>query len=198
MIASYLKDHQFYFDVLNDDNIPYQQKLDLPISWKKSKAKHFDVALRYIMFLYDSKSPFTKKFPNFEERKKQAMIEASSWGEVNEGWMQDVIENKDEKVLDIIVDFLKIQNDKVWSSIVSDEELFLEYTRTLMKPIESITSDKDLIQATTIKGKIREERAKVLVELEGLYEKFYNKDKDLEEVVKGKKMSPEFMARKVK
>lgn len=196
MIPDYLKEHSFYYDVINGE-VPYVDNIDVPKSWKKLKVKHLDTAIRYVVFLYDRSSPLIKKHANFEERKKSAMMHASSFGDVSESWSKDVIENKDEKVVEIILDFLKVQDDKLWLSIITHEELFLEYTKTLFKPIEMIGSDKDLVQATTVKEKIREAQSKVRMELKALYEEFYNGDKKLEEAVKGKKFSPEYLAKKV-
>jgi hypothetical protein len=193
---TFLKGHKFYWDVLDDRNLPYQSNLDLSPKLKKSKVKHFDTVLRYIMFLYDKDTPFTKKFPNFEERKRQAIIEAC-WGEVPGTVLDTIMNNKDEAVVDMIVEFLRIQDDKLWSTIITHEELFLEYTRTLFKPIEMFSSDKDLIMATTTKEKIREAQGKVRVELKALYDEFYKGDVKLEEAVRGKKFSPEYMAKKV-
>lgn len=195
MRPAYIKEHRFYWDVVNAD-VPYHDHIDVPPKWKKLKVKHLDTAIRYITFLYDVTSPLIKKYPNFEERKRAAM-DYSIEGEVSESWMEDVLNNRDDRVLEMIIDFLKIQDDKLWSSIVTNEELFLEYTKTLFKPIEMISSDKDLIQATTIKEKIREAQAKVRMELKVLYEEFYNGDKKLEESVKGKKFSPEYLAKMV-
>jgi hypothetical protein len=195
MIPQYIKEHRFYFDVINAE-VPYSTGLGLPPKWKKLKIKNFDTAVRYVMFLYDMTSPLIKKFPNFEDRKKNA-ITLAIWGEVPEKWIDDVLNNRDENVVEMIIEFLKVQDDKLWSSIMTNEELFLEYTKTLFKPIELISSDKDLIQATTIKEKIRESQAKVRQELKGLYEEFYNGDKKLEEAVKGRKFSPEYLAKRV-
>ena len=195
MIPQYLKEHKFYFDVVNAE-LPYLSSLELPQVWKKKKIKHFDTALRYIMFLYDTSSPLIKKFSNFEDRKKNAM-DCAVWGDVPLKWIVDVLNNRDESVVEMIIEFLRVQDDKLWSSIMTNEELFLEYTKTLFKPIELIASDKDLIQATTIKEKIREAQLKVRQELKGLYEEFYNGDKKLEDVVKGRKFSPEYLAKRV-
>lgn len=196
MIPTYLKEHNFYYDVINGET-PYVDNIDVPKNWKKLKVKYLDTAIRYVVFLYDRTSPLIKKHANFEERKKNAMMHASSFGEVSEQWMKDVLENRDEKVVEIILDFLKAQDDKLWLSIMTHEELFLEYTKTLFKPIEMIGSDKDLVQATTVKEKIREAQSKVRMELKALYEEFYNGDKKLEESVKGKKFSPEYLAKRV-
>jgi hypothetical protein len=196
MIPNYLKDHNFYYDVINAD-VPYSEHLDVPKKWSRLKVKNIDTAIRYVVLLYDRTSPLVKKHQNFEERKKAAMDYASSFGEISEEWMDDVIGNRDDKVIEMIIDFLKVQDDKLWSSIITNEELFLEYTKTLFKPIELISSDKDLIQATTIKEKIREAQSKVRQELKALYEEFYNGDKKLEEVAKGKKFSPEYLAKRV-
>jgi hypothetical protein len=195
MIPEYIKEHSFSFDVVNSET-PYQDHLEMPVSLRKVRAKNFDTALRYIVFLYDKTSPLVKKHQNFEERKKSAM-NLACWGEVSESWIEEVLNNREEKVVEMIIEFLKYQDDKLWSSIITNEELFLEYTKTLFKPIELISSDKDLIQATTIKEKIRESQSKVRVELKGLYEEFYNGDKKLDEAVKVKKFSPEYLARKI-
>lgn len=196
MIPQYLKDHNFYYDVINTD-VPYSEHLDIPKKWSRLKVKHVDTAIRYIVLLYDRTSPLVKKHQNFEERKKAAMDYASSFGDISEEWIDNVLSNRDDKVIEMIIDFLKIQDDKLWSSIITNEELFLEYTKTLFKPIELINSDKDLIQATTVKEKIREAQSKVRQELKALYEEFYNGDKKLEEVAKGKKFSPEYLAKRV-
>jgi hypothetical protein len=166
-------------------------------SWTDDKGKKhpnrnprnaFNKIAMYILFLYDKNSPFHKKHQDIKKKKEMAILES--------GISPELVDN--EEVLEMTVDFLMFQNDKLWTEIVVHESLFSEYTGILLKPMNE-AKDKDLVAATNAKQKTREEFSNVRVHLEKLYNEFYLGDKEvLEKANKNSKLSPESISKAIK
>lgn len=160
----------------------------------KNKREDFNGIVLYIIFMFDKRSSFNSKFLDVEKKRIAAIHEA----QLSDSLTSNVLLNDNEEIIAMIVDFLKYQNSKLWTEICVYESLFFEYANLLFKGINE-SRDKDLVSATNAKAKIREEFSSVRVQLDKLYEKFYNGDKVLEEkATEVVRFSPESVAKKLK
>jgi len=167
-------------------NKAFQEKdKDGKIIKSSNKRADFNAIVEYILLAYDKKSPLIAKFQSFEKRRDVALSESK---------MPKDLLNHDE-ITAMIVDFLMYQNDKLWTLIVTNENIFIEYIHVLNTKTSDL-SDKDVAQTLTNREKIREYLGKITTDLELLYEKFYNGDRDLQEVVEKKRVrfTPEGIA----
>lgn len=167
-------------------DIKYQIKTDDgKIIQKQNKRDLFNSIVKYILFVYDKNSPFHKRFPSLTRRREEAIIQSG---------MPEELMTHDE-IVSMIIDFLVYINDKLWSVICTNENLFVEYMSILNSDLDNFNSDKDLVSTIQAKEKVRESLEKVMNSLEAYYDKFYNGDKDLQEIVSKKpRLTPEKMS----
>lgn len=155
---------------------------------KRNKKSDFNSIIRYILFVYDKKSPFHKKFNNISAKKQNAI----NFSGINESLL------KHDEVIEMIIDFLLYQNDKLWSVICTNENLFTEYMTVLNTKLENFNSDKDIVETLTKKEKVRGFFEKLCSDLDVQYDTFYNGDKDLQEdTQKKRRLTPETVSRKL-
>jgi hypothetical protein len=193
MIAEFIKKSNFCFDINNADPesdyiITFPQMAQIP-SWHDCLKPEFNSLVRFILYLYDKGSAFREKFRDFEVRKQNAIIEAGAEGLG--------LEEYSDEVIVMISDFLRYQNDKLWTLICINESIFQEYNEILMTKLDKVNNDKDLITAVTTKEKVREYMDKTRRDLETYLTEFYADDKQAEE--KHQKMvrfSPESISKK--
>ncbi len=207
-LATFIKEAKFTFDISNpslDLRLCDTRMEEIP-SWKDYPSKKYDYEddsgkkvrnknprnafngiVLYIVFLYDKKSPFHKKFQDTKKKKEEVIRESGISVDID-----------NEEVLDMSVDFLMYQNDKLWTEICVHESLFAEYTGILLKPMNE-SKDKDLIAATNAKQKTREEFSSIRVKLESLYLEFFGGDKELlEKAQKTSRFKPENIGRVIR
>lgn len=155
---------------------------------KGNKKEDFNSIVRYILFLYDKKSPFHKKFNSIETKKANAILYS--------GIKEELIEH--DEVIDMIVSFLVYQNSKLWSVIMTNERLFIEYLTILNTKLENFNSDKDIVETLTKKEKVRGFLETLCNDLDSQYERLYGGDKELMENTQKKvRLSPETVSKKL-
>lgn len=175
-------------------------KLQLDKDADKVKSK-LDKTIRYILLMYDVNSPMRAYYPDLEQRKTVAADMAGfDWG-VDD--MEEVFEFKlkvedaivpNDDLLNMIMEFLKYQNNWVWTMIVSNSEAFYEYNRRVMMPVEG-TRDKDILQAINIKTQIMSSQDDIYQRLQRYYRDLSGGDTVLEDAVKvRKRLRPEEIA----
>lgn len=175
-------------------------KLQLDKDAEKVKSK-LDKTVRYILLMYDVNSPMRAYYPDLEQRKTAAADMAGfdwdteSMEEIFEFKIQQeesVVPNDD--LLNMIMEFLKYQNNWVWTMIVSNSEAFYEYNRRVMMPVEG-TRDKDILQAINIKTQIMTSQDDIYQRLQRYYRDLSGGDTVLEESIKvRKRLRPEEIA----
>lgn len=155
---------------------------------KRNKKSDFNSIIRYILFLYDKRSPFHKKFNSIETKKANAIIHS--------GIDEKLIEH--DEIISMIVSFLVHQNDKLFSVICTNERLFSEYMQILNTRLENFNNDKDIVETLTKKEKVRGFLETLCNDLERQYDKFYGGDKQLlENVEKKVRLSPESISKRL-
>lgn len=146
--------------------------------------------LSFLLFLYSPDSPVNKRYGiTLMERKSQALM-LSGFGHLRTkkgDWPADVvtylIELRNDTVIAMIVDYLKLLNQEAWTQMKVLEQELEEAVRLRLRPVSSI-DDKATLQAADIKTKLRNESAVMIEKLKYFSRVFYG-DAHMEEL-KGK------------
>lgn len=161
-----------------------------------------DRMVRYVLLMYDRKSPMREYYPDLAKRKEfcAAMagydIEKEDMGplfdfRVKTG--EDTFETNEE-MLSMIVSYLKYQNNYLWAMVVNNEQAFYEFSKRVMVPVEG-GKDKDMLQAVDIKNKLMEAQDNIVQRLEKYMRELTGGDDNLAgELGKRKGVSPESIA----
>lgn len=156
-----------------------------------------DKMLRYVLLMYDVNSPLRQHYPELGKRKEfAASIAGYDLMKDNVVALFDFKINDEphEELLNMIMNYLKYQNNWVWSMIVSNEQAFYEYNRRVMMPVEG-NKDKDILQAINIKTQIMTSQDEIYQRLQKYYRDLSGGDSSLEEAITIKKrLRPEEIA----
>lgn len=156
-----------------------------------------DKMMRYVLLMYDVNSPLRQHYPELGKRKEfAASIAGYDLMKDNVVSLFDfkIDDEPHEELLDMIIKYLKYQNNWVWSMIVSNEQAFYEYNRRVMMPVEG-NRDKDILQAINIKTQIMTSQDEIYQRLQKYYRDLSGGDVNLEEAITIKKrLRPEEIA----
>jgi hypothetical protein len=86
----------------------------------------------------------------------------------------------------MIFDYLKHQNNHVWTEICTTEQELDEYTRLRLNPVAD-EKDKDTLTAAEKKDKLRNFCKAMIKDLEEYYNKFFQDHEDVKQKVKSEK-----------
>tara|TARA_R110002012_G_scaffold226193_1_gene398285 strand:+ start:929 stop:1525 length:597 start_codon:yes stop_codon:yes gene_type:complete len=153
-----------------------------------------DQMIAYVLYMYDQNTPMKEQFPDLKIRKEQSAI-LSGYDLVKDNEkLHDIFFFQSSKLVDMVDEFLRKQNNRIWSMIVSNEQTFFEYQTKLLSPVEG-DRDKDILQALQIKSKIMDDLNTINDRLDSYYMKLYGEDQELLKVIKAdKRLTPEFIA----
>lgn len=151
-----------------------------------------DSLLRYMIIVYDPKSPLFRDERDLNYRKSQA-AELAGFDMEDEQLLIAVYESHYPLFADLIVRYLtRFGRSREWAAICAFEFAFWESIRKLMEPISGKTSKEEL-ESVQKKSAIKEEIDKDIKRLDELYRKFLGEDEDLEKKVK-QRLRPELVA----
>lgn len=161
-------------------------------SWWESNRNDKDKVIRYIILMYDKGSPLIKKLTNLDSRKR----EASSIAGFNQDdpSLKAYKEFQDQEFTDMVVEFLIYQNNYTWTMLVSNEQTFYEFQKTLLQESSMIRNDKDKISAIASKAKLMEESDKIVERINAYYKQVFTEEKVIE-TAKRIASSPEEIAK---
>lgn len=192
-------------DIFNKDDFnkmifnPFNIKGSIKKKYPKLKMfKTFDSAndsmIKYVLYMYDQNTPLKEQFPDLKIRKEQAAILSGFSLMKDNEKLHDVFFFLSDQLVDMVDEFLRKQNNRIWSMIVSNEQTFFEYQTKLLSPVEG-DRDKDILQALQIKSKIMDDLNIINDRLDSYYMKLYGEDQELLKVIKAdKRLTPEFIA----
>lgn len=178
---------------------PFKVKRPLKKAFPKMKMfKSFELAddqmIAYVLYMYDQNTPLKEQFPDLKIRKEQAAILSGYSLTKDDKFLHDLFFFISEKLVQMVDEFLRKQNNRIWSMIVSNEQTFFEYQTKLLSPVEG-DRDKDILQALQIKSKIMDDLNTINDRLDSYYMKLYGEDQELLKVIKAdKRLTPEFIA----
>ena len=164
-------------------------------------GKADDKLTRYVLLMYDMNSPLREYYPEISKRKQFAASIAGFDLDTEDvtGLFDFKVKVDDEEVpyeelLNLIVKYLKYQNNYVWSMIVSNEQAFYEFNKRVMLPVDG-NRDKDILQAITIKTQIMTAQDEIVQRLQRYLRQLTGEDDQLEEAMtKRKRIRPEDIA----
>lgn len=153
-----------------------------------------DQLIAYVLYMYDQNTPLKDQFPDLKIRKEQA-AELSGYDITKDAEvLNQIFFFTNSKLVDMVDEFLRKQNNRIWSMIVSNEQTFFEYQTKLLSPVEG-DRDKDILQALQIKSKIMDDLNTINDRLDSYYMKLYGEDQELLKTIKAdKRLTPEFIA----
>lgn len=178
---------------------PYKVKGSLKKKYPKLKMfKTFqgsdEKLIKYVLYVYDYNTPLKEYYPDLKIRKEEAARLAGYDLDKEKDFLYEIFFFTNLKLLEMVDEFLKKQNNRVWSMIVSNEQTFFEYQTKLLRPVDG-DKDKDILQALQIKSKIMDDLNTINERLETYYMKLYGEDDVLLTTIKAdKRLTPEFIA----
>lgn len=147
--------------------------------------------IKYVVLMYHKSSPFIKMFQDINTRKAECMAMAGLEEE-----QKELIDFSDINFIYMVSEFLKSQNSRLWSMIVSNEETFDEYQRNLMSEVFKTKDDKDKLNAILIKSKLMEDSDIISKRLDDYYRILFG-DSGVAEFA-AQKITPESIAKSTK
>lgn len=160
----------------------------------EDRRDDLDKIIRYVMVLYDKKSPLVKMVTNIGERKKESALISGYDLKTDEKILARLYDWTDVEFERIALQFLKDQNDMYWSMIVSNEQTFWEFQRALNAPIDNYKDDKQKMDALNVKSKIMEECNTITERVETYYYKVFGDGEAATKAKQSRGYSPEAMA----
>jgi hypothetical protein len=143
--------------------------------------------MSFILFLYSPDSPVNKRYgvPLIDRKTQALMLAGFSHLRGKDGeWAVDVqnylIDLRNDVVIDMILEYLVMLNQKLWTEINTLEQELLEATRVRLRPVSSI-DDKAVLSAVSIKANLRND-CKEIIELLGMYCRQFYGDVHAEEM----------------
>lgn len=190
---SYKKEHfdRCVFNPLGDEPIVNRAAEIILPEWHDDP--NLEKICRYVILVYDPKSPLVVDERDLLYRKQQA-AELACLDLNDEEVMGDIYSFENEVALNFAVRYLtRYVKSKEWSAIVAIEFKYWESIKRLLTPISEDGKDRDVLMAVQIKSQITEEVEKDIVRLDNLYKMFFGEDDVLERKAK-KRVSPERIA----
>ncbi len=163
--------------------------------------ENIDGLIRYMIMVYDPKSPLFRNERDLNYRKglaadlaKLNMSEEIVNELTNESFIQTVYNSSHPYLVDLIIKFLiRFIKSKEFAAIVIVESCFWESSKLLMEPIYGKDS-KTQLEAVQKKSAIKDELDKDITRLNKYQNEFFGEDEQLETLAKGR-MTPEKYAR---
>lgn len=165
------------------DNYPRIAEIVEP-EWVTSPE--LDSLIRYIILVYDPKSPMVKNEKDLNYRKGVAAEMAGFNMEDERDLVNSIFDCTHEYFVDLIIKFLiRFAKSKEFAAIIVVENCFWESAKELMKPITGDNS-KQVLEAVQKKSAIKAELDIDIGRLEKYYKSFFGEDLDLETKAKTK------------
>lgn len=155
------------------------------------EPKEVEEIFRYIIILYDPKSPLFKNERDLNRRKAAAAVIAKL--ENNTDYLATIYDCTHELIVPLTIGYLqKIAKSMEYAAIMVIENCFWESTQKLMEPISGRNS-KDELDAVQKKSAIKDELDKDIIRLDKYVKAFFGEDEQLAAQAK-KRISPESMS----
>jgi hypothetical protein len=143
-----------------------------------------DEIIRYVIMMYDSKSPLIEEERDLNRRKTIA-VEMS-------GIVMPEREEMFEPLHEAIIEYLQFTHDRLWAAAVSTEFRFWEAIRIQLQPIKGST-DKEQLEAAQKKNVLADSIDDCMKRIDAYAKEMSGGDEKVEKKVK-KRLSPEEIA----
>ena len=147
--------------------------------------------IRYIILVYDKESPYLHNYSILSNRKKAA----AHFVGLDKDLTERAINLSDDVIVDALSDFLKFQDDSLWSLIVQSEEVFNSNQRQILAGVGSENKDTDRFRASELSTKLLKLNNEIRRDLKVLYAEFTGTDLLAEAAFKKRRaFTPEVVA----
>lgn len=181
-----------------------------------AKYPHADrnYVIRYVIYMYDMNSGLIPRFMDLKKRKEAALELAGYERSAKTGLFKSEvykminlekipvkvdpedenskIEMESNRIFEMAMCYIKMQNSRLWSMIVTTEQAFEEYQRLIMEPV-SERGDKDTLNAANTKDKLMDSCYNMNKRIEEYYKELFGDNEDLKKAAKAKPVRPETM-----
>lgn len=152
--------------------------------------ENLDSILRYLIIVYDPKSPLIAYERDLNYRKDIAVQLAKI---TDETLANAVITSTHSYSPSLVIKYLmRFARSKEWAAICAFESSFWESIKEVIEPISGKNS-KEKLESVQKKAAIKEEIEKDIKRLDQLYRTFFGEDEDLHAKVK-RRLTPEMIA----
>ena len=170
----------FQINVYEEEDLlrTHQKKInDIFGSQSKYKRSDFEKLIKYIFFMYDKKTPMVEHYSDVNERKEQCAIMAG-YEDIKKESVLQIFSLENEVARELIFKLLKHQKGMAWSALVTNCELFWQYQREILSPIEISKDDKNKLDGLKVKGYLAGEVDVILNRINSYTEKLFGDDED--------------------
>jgi hypothetical protein len=155
--------------------------------------------IRYIILLYDKGTPLIRRYEKLDKRKVEAALiagfETKKDGSFKDDKIKLILENKEDKVLEMITQYVASLGDRRYALIVANEHVFYKNLESLFKTASYPDDHKKELDALVTQDKILEMNEKIDARLQANYRAMFGEDEDLiEKVTRKGLMTPEKIA----
>jgi len=151
-----------------------------------------NLLLRYVIFCYDRYSPL-REIEDLPLRKETA-LHLAGITEPSPG-VEALLDNKLPIVCDMIIEYCRLQNSRVFQMKVVALEALYEYQRLIIDPIDRDLDDDKKMRAANLKTKLIEDCDVIHSKIKKYNEELYGSDDDAVEVEQFVRISPETISR---
>jgi hypothetical protein len=196
-----------YFDLSKlspeDDFVAFCAKNKALPAWRRfaMPLPKNNVAV-YIILVYSADSPLNNILNlSLSDKKKQAALMAG-FRQNEKGKFPAIVENSmieinNDAMLDLVFQFLRMQNDRIWTEIITLQEEYDEAVRLRIKTVTNEVSDKNILGAADLKSRLRRECENILENLAKYEKKFYGENTEVKEKIRESGISLEGVAKKL-
>lgn len=151
----------------------------------RSQEKEVNRRIRYIIFLYDHKSPLVRKIKNIDERRDYAAkLAGYNIANVPEELKRNVIDGKEPSLVLSIYNFVKYRNPMKFTELVIYENNFWDYSKILLSPPKK-QANHEVTEAEVKRRKaLRVEIKNIQEDIEALQYELFSGDKEIIPIVR--------------
>lgn len=153
---------------------------------------------KYVLYMYDHKSPMRKYYQDITMRKQECAALAGYHILRDKKKLERFYNFEDDVFMAMVLKLLKFQNAKKFAVLQSNTEVLWQYQEELLKPISMYKSDKEKYQAMEVKAKLMSESEVIIKRIDMLEKLIYGDEAKLLDGIEGAAISPEMRARKRK
>lgn len=148
--------------------------------------------VRYMILTYALDSPYRENVPLLEQRKVQVGKYLGIYGK---DWYDSIAKLEHSGFVDAMAEFMKHQNNFVWSLIVQNEEVFYSNQKQVLSQLSGEGKDTDRLKAAELQGKLLSQQSLIRKELMALYSELTGNDSAAEAKIRERQAyTPEYIA----
>lgn len=137
---------------------------------------------QYILYLYDKNTPLISYEPDIDKRKRTAATLAGYDLEKDKNRLEKIFFLSDTNISQVVMNFIRFQRSREWSSLVTNEQLFWELQDGIINRYDDFKDDEQVLKGFERKTMLSK-KSDQIVELISKYEEaLFNGDEELKEI----------------